>query len=55
MRRPLTCSTDLIRRLRQFCYYSHGSTAISEKLIRFRIGICKKRTLSEELRGCFQI
>ncbi|MBA0667933.1 hypothetical protein Goklo_000935 [Gossypium klotzschianum] len=34
-------------------YYSHGSTVISRKLIRFRIGICKKKTLSGELCGCF--
>ncbi|MBA0873856.1 hypothetical protein Goshw_008141 [Gossypium schwendimanii] len=32
-------------------YYSHGSTVISRKSIR----ICKKRTLSGELRGCFQM
>ncbi|MBA0853315.1 hypothetical protein Goshw_016013 [Gossypium schwendimanii] len=32
-------------------YYSHGSTVISEKLIR----ICKKRTLSAKLRGCFRM
>ncbi|MBA0881120.1 hypothetical protein Goshw_013183 [Gossypium schwendimanii] len=32
-------------------YYSHGSTVISCKLIR----ICKKRTLSGELHGCFRV
>ncbi|MBA0670272.1 hypothetical protein Goklo_028961 [Gossypium klotzschianum] len=35
--------------------YLHGSIVTFGRLIKFRIGICKRRISSGELRGCFQM
>ncbi|MBA0671381.1 hypothetical protein Goklo_025493 [Gossypium klotzschianum] len=35
--------------------YLHGSTVTFGRLIKFCIGICKRRISSGELRGCFQM